>query len=152
MSLPVLMRAALPRIGSLVSAAPAVIEGVARRIGSPGATAARILELAKNNKLVTFAVLYEMYGAADDLVKKFLKSDESLRSIVGLFDQQPDEPDVEASHKNDKMEDEFEIISDAVRQVGGLDRLLVLRRAMALSGPTYELYQRRAQLGRRLAL
>lgn len=152
MSLPVLLRTAAPRVGALMAASSEVVARVAMRIGSPGATAQRIVELAKNNKLVTFTILYELYGAADDLVQKFMKADSQLGGILETFTFGGDEPDMKAEHANDKLSDEFEVISAAVSQVGGFDRLLTLRKAFALSADTYALYRKRAVHGRMLAL
>lgn len=138
----------------LVKSAPAVLERIGARLSLSAAksTASNILRLVKENKTSALLVLYEVFGAADDLVKKFFNEDPSVEAIIGLWSGYKVDPVPEdLSAKEAILDDEMRTISTAVSLHGGLSKLVALKKALELSPAHFDEYARRRENGRSLA-
>lgn len=151
-----LLRAALPRLKSVATAAPEVIARIGKRlnIASEALSPKAILEAAKNNKLATAYVLYELYGLGDSLLQQMMATDPAIKAAIQAMGG-------EIIHKNSKVssdtleelvenDDELEIISDAIGVVGSFEKLVKLRQAIGMPESTMRLYQHVTSRGRKL--
>lgn len=147
------LRAAGPRIAQLAKASGEQLARIGARLGisdKAKLSASYILEQAKNNKLVSAMVLYELYGMADETLQRLFDADPDLKSAVSLFAAKPDEPDQAMLASNAKMRDEFDMIVDAARLMGSFNRLVTLKKALMLSDATYLAYLDARSTGRHL--
>lgn len=154
-----LLKSAIPALTTRLAAlTPEALVAVGRRIGlaATDVTASNIIKSAMSNKLTAALVVYEVYGAGSELLKKFMKADPEIEKAIGALSTDVSKHKVSAlsTHSLEEIvqhDDELQILSDAVRVVGSIERLLVLRQALALPDITYQTYRHTKAVGRSLA-
>lgn len=129
------------------------IARAAARAGLSGrVSASKLAQMVKNNKMTAAFVLYETGSVGADLLAELAAQDAEIAKVVELFGMEPDSvSETESVTELYKFEDEFDIISTAVRQFGSFDRALAVRQAMALDPSVWKLYYQARETGRRLA-
>jgi hypothetical protein len=138
-----LLKAAYATISGWVTrASPEVLAAIAKRVGMAGKlTGERLVSMAKDNKVMTAMVLFEMGEEGAELLGKLADADPEVRHLVSLFGQKNDLPDDSTSVTEiGKYTDEFHAISAAIRQFGSLERFMVVRRALAMPEEIIRLY------------
>lgn len=138
------LRALASKVGRITAASGPQVSRIAARLGLSGAkaTANNIKELAKNNKFAAAVILYELYGATDETLQAMIGEDAELGRMVELFGFEPDTvAQTDSVTDISRFGDEFAIISEAAATLGSFERLMVLRQALSLGLPTYQLYQ-----------
>lgn len=113
----------------------------ASRIGLSSATPGAVLQAAKDNPVTTALVLMEAGSVGSSALEALLEEKPELRELVQTMGYSNDKVEKE-THVLDlpKFKDEFECITNAARSLGGLDRLQILRRALAMDDSVYALY------------
>lgn len=137
------------RIGTaLASAAPGVISRVASRIGVMP-TAKAIGSAISNNKLLAGYAAFELFGATDIDVLALLSDEtvgQSIEALISSIEYTADSADASL----EKLNDEFQLIENAARIVGGgIDNLLQLRNALRLDDSIYNRHREITSLGYR---
>lgn len=138
-------------VRNLSTADKTKVAAVAKRLGLDGAkaTAQQIIASARNNKLMTAIVLYELYGLADPVLQELLDGEPELRRTIELMGMTADAvADTTSVSDIIAFEDEFRVIENAARRVGGLNNLLTLRNAIMLDNSHYALYQQFSNMAR----
>lgn len=137
----------LVRANSLISrflqgSGSSAIPRIAQRIGVAGtASAGRLANLAKSNKLTTAIILWEMGDMGAELLNEMVAEDAEVKRLVELFGSEPDVvEDTESVTDITRFSDEFAIISDAINHVGTYERLLTIKKALALPDDVFKLY------------
>lgn len=136
----------------LASATPDLLARIGTRLSlSPAkATAGNIIRLVKSNKLTAAMVAFEVFGAADDLVKKFFEAEPAVKDALDPFDNYKVDPVPASAAQSVDLDDEMATISDAIGRTGSLENLIVLKKAIELSPAHFAEYRRRRENGRRL--
>lgn len=137
------------RIGTaLASAAPGVISRVASRIGVMP-TVKAIVSAISNNKLLAGYAAFELFGATDIDVLALLSDEivgQSIEALISSIEYTADSADASL----EKLNDEFQLIENAARIVGGgIDNLLQLRNALRLDDSIYNRHREITSLGYR---
>jgi len=130
----------LPSAGKLI-ASKANALAVRLGIASSKISVDSLIKLARTNKISAAFIAYELYGVGSDIVEEMRRSDPQLSSIIETLAFSADAVDDTSSVTDiSKFRDEFQLITDASDNIGGLDELLKIREAIALSDDTYKLY------------
>jgi hypothetical protein len=126
----------------LTKASPAALAAIGKRIGVQGAlTAEKVLTMAKDNKVMTSLILFEMGKEGAELLQQIRTADPDVDNMIGLFGRTNDvvTDDLQLSNIG-QFKDEFEVLSSAIRHHGGLERFMNARRAMAMDESVIRLY------------
>lgn len=147
---PMLARFA-PRIGPILAGSPALVARVGQRLGrnlNPG----KLLQLAKNNKLVTAMILWESGEAGASMLNEMKSADAEVASYIETLGYEPTSV-AGTDNVGDIAEfsEEFESIRKAIGVLGSYDRLMAVRQALQLDTPTYLLYKQVKSMASRMA-
>jgi hypothetical protein len=140
----------LPRASSLITSKSAPL---AARLGMESAkiSAKSLATMARNNKVTAAFIAYELYGAGSEIVEEMRQADATLADIIDQLGYTPDEvSDTESVSEIGRFSEEFATITRAADALGGLDNLVAVRKALALSNPTYQLYLQTRELSRNI--
>lgn len=146
--LPVVQRVALPVIQKGLSAAPSLVDKIAKMIGSAPNPSA-ILAAARSNPVMTGLTLYQLGEIGTDayqtLIANHPEVGEALEGMVFAADE------ITSTFVGDlsKYREELELVEDAARFVGGLGNLIKLRNALNLDPKFYALKMQLNDMGYR---
>lgn len=129
--------------GALASRAPGVISAIASRLGVKS-TAASIVGYARSNPVVFASVAATAVAAGDaawDFVSESPELLDAVQKLAKSVSHKADALSVNDIQNIESYRDELEIIKDAALQMGSLDRLIALRKALALPDEYYGLYR-----------
>lgn len=150
-----MVKSMLAKVGSVIESnakkiTPAQLSAVSKRIGKTVTSPAELARLAKENPMTAAMIVYEVYGVSHPLVAELLEADPSLEHVFMMSD--PIDSVAESTSVNDitKFTDEFAAITRASRQLGGFERFMTLRRALAMPDDVVELYVQFKAMARNL--
>jgi hypothetical protein len=113
---------------------------VAARLGVTELTKDKLLKYMKNNSLASALVLYEVYGASDEVLAYLRSNDPTVAQIFENMIVEVDDPeDVQATDLS-RLKDDFGLIRRAAKAAGGLEGLIAIRQAMALPDSSFTTY------------
>lgn len=150
----------LPSVaGPVLRKSPEALARIGTRLGVDGAKLGvqGILNAAKNNKLTTAMILYELGTEGADLLADLRINDESVDQLVHVLDQEPVDSVNFAGNSGGlngtlgNFTDEFRDLSSAIVHYGSLERFLAVKRALQLDKETIALYIQTRSMGRSLA-
>lgn len=138
---------------ALASAGPGVLQQIATRIGT-AANPSAILAAMKNNPVTTVLVGAELFGTASDFVKSVVASHPEITQLIDRIsdiDYKPDgfESIDDAKSGLVRYKDEFDLIEQCSRFLGGRDNLLKLRNLLKVSDDVFHLHEQVVQMGYR---
>jgi hypothetical protein len=132
--------ALLPEAGALVATRASAIAarlGIAQSKVNPKT----LIQMVRKNKVAAAFVAYELYGAGSEIVSEMAASDAELGRIIETLGYQPDVvKDTTNVNNISQFVEEFETITHASDAVGGLDRLIAIRKALTFDNDMFELY------------
>lgn len=114
----------------------------AKRLGMPGITPAKLGALAKANPMTAALIALDM-GVAGNEIRKMLEElpPEQLGQISMLIHENDDAPDSGTPLADlNQYADEMKIIKDAADIIGGLERLMIVKEALAMDKGLYQLF------------
>lgn len=129
--------------GALAARSPAVIATVSRALGVNNSASA-IVAYARSNP-VRFATVAATAVAAGDAAWSFVtenpEMEDAVRKLAGGISHAADSLSMTNVKDLENYRDELELIKQAILSMGSMDRLLALRKALALPDEYYALYR-----------
>jgi len=119
---------------------PELAKTLATKLGNPGLTASQLFRQVKENPTTAALALLEIGEVGAPLLDELLARNPQLRALMGLG-QAVDDANTTFGGPQDivKFHDEFAVIDQAARSVGGMTKLLVLKRALEMPVEVYKL-------------
>lgn len=138
---------------ALATAAPGVLQRIATRIGG-AANPSAILAAMKNNPVTTALVGVELFGVSSDFVKTVVNDNPEITQLIERIsdiDYQPDEFSAvdDAGTGLVRYKDEFDLIEECSRFLGGRERLMKFRNLLKISDEVFRLHAQVVNLGYR---
>lgn len=136
------MLALATRVAAAVrTAAPDVLKRVSARIGSSPKVDS-ILNTVKNNIPLLAYAGFELFGGADSDVRQILEHPDAIAVRDALI-RNVDYASTVSDSDITSYDDEFALIEEASLMLGGRDKLIMLRNALALPS---EIYRKQAEI------
>lgn len=137
--LPSLLSRASALAKNVFTTTPAAAGVAARRTGIAAAPG-KILDAMKNNKMITALVLLDLGPEAYDLLTAMAAEDEQVAELVARYGTAIDPVSDSALPDLATQVDEMRLIADTAADLGGLEVLHRLRKALLLEEKHYMLF------------
>jgi hypothetical protein len=128
----------------LIGSSPSTIKKVATFLGVNFTDPKKLLAMAKNNKVATAMIVWELYGPASELWMNMVEEDPSVGELVSLLSFVADDPtEVTGANGYVTLEEEFGMISRAQREMfgGDFNAMLEFVHVMSFSMDMFESYR-----------
>lgn len=129
----------------LATAAPTLLKQVGARVGAAASPSA-IMSAIKGNKLLTAMVAWDVLGPTASEVLNFIDENPEVRSALQAMQNTNWQPEYQLDNLP-TLKDEFDLIEDVSRSLGGYDNLIALRNALKIQDEVHTRYQEIRSLG-----
>lgn len=116
------------------------LSAISRRIGRTITDPSELARLARENPLTAAMILYEVYDISHPLLQDLISAQPELEAVLRGFEPVSVVSETKSAADLSEFVDEFRDISAAAASLGGLNRLMAVRRAVTMPAEVFHLY------------